>query len=271
MKDLSARFPVWFCDIWGVVHDGYKPFTATIEALAHHRADGGTVILVTNAPRTAPGVAQQLGQIGVAENAYDEIVTSGDVTRNLIVEQGGAAIFHLGPPRDNSIFKGLDVKRVEIKNASSVLCTGLFDERTETPADYLPMLTEMKQRGLKMICANPDKVVRKGAHLIYCAGALAEEFSKIGGTVLMAGKPFAPIYELAMSKAAKLGGQTIKKNQILAIGDGPETDIMGAANFGLACVLITGGINSGADILNEVKGAVPNAQILLALPELDWT
>jgi HAD superfamily hydrolase (TIGR01459 family) len=271
MKALSARYPIWFCDIWGVVHNGYEPFAATTLALANHRARDGCVILVTNSPRAHGGVALQLDQIGVARDCYDAVVTSGDVTRTLMVDSGGGKLFHLGPARDNSIFDGLDVKRAELADAKSVLCTGLFDERNETPADYVPMLTDIKQRGLKMICANPDKVVRKGNTLIYCAGALADEFSKLGGTVLMAGKPFTPIYDLAMKTASQMRGRAIDKDQILAIGDGPETDIKGASDYGLACVLITGGINSGANILDEVKRAVPDAQILRSLPELDWT
>jgi HAD superfamily hydrolase (TIGR01459 family) len=270
MEDLSSRYPIWFCDIWGVVHNGYKPFIATTSALAKHRKNGGTVILVTNSPRTSQGVAEQLQQIGVAKASYDAVVTSGDVTRTLMLERGGGKLFHLGPSRDDSIYDGLDLKRVELADATAVLCTGLFDELNETPADYLPMLTDIKQRGLLMICANPDKLVRKGDLLIYCAGALAEEFSKLGGKVVMAGKPFTPIYDLALKAARQLRGQTISNDQILAIGDGPETDIKGAADYGIACVLITGGINTGENIATEVKRAVPNANILRSLPELDW-
>jgi HAD superfamily hydrolase (TIGR01459 family) len=271
MKALSAQYPVWFCDIWGVVHNGFKSVPATVSSLANHRADGGIVILVTNAPRMAAEVEAHLIKIRVPKNSYDAIVTSGDVTRNLVIEQGGEHIFHLGPAYDVSIFDGLPVKRVTLADASSVLCTGLFDERKETPKDYLPMFEEMKQRDLKMFCANPDKIVRKGDDLIYCAGALADEYSKLGGTVLMAGKPFAPIYDLACATASKLRTQKCVKSQILAIGDGPETDIKGAADYGLACVLITGGINAGDDVLADVQAAVPAANILRAVPELDWT
>jgi HAD superfamily hydrolase (TIGR01459 family) len=270
MKDLSSRYPIWFCDIWGVVHNGYKPFTATTNALAKHRENGGTVILVTNSPRTSDGVEKQLQELGVVRESFDAVVTSGDVTRTLMLEQGGGKLFHLGPSRDDSIYDGLAVKRVELAEATAVLCTGLFDELNETPADYLPMLTDIKQRGLLMICANPDKLVRKGDLLIYCAGALAEEFSKLGGEVVMAGKPFTPIYDLAVRVAGQVHNKPISKDQILAIGDGPETDIKGASDYGIACVLITGGINTGENIVAEVKRAVPNANILRSLPELDW-
>ena len=271
MKEFSLKYPIWFCDIWGVVHDGYKPFAPTCSTLAKHRKNGGTVILVTNSPRTSKGVEQQLNEIGVSRDCYDAVVTSGDVTRTLIIEHGGGELFHLGPTRDYSIYDGLAIKRVELEQAKAVLCTGLFDERNETPADYEGLLHQIKDLDLNMICANPDKVVRKGEALIYCAGALADEFLKIGGKVLMAGKPFTPIYDLAVNKAEKLRGVPVLKSQILAIGDGPETDIKGAADYGLPCVLITGGINSGADVLADVLRMVPLAQILKSLPELDWT
>lgn len=271
MKNLSALYPIWFCDIWGVVHDGYKPFAATCAALSAHREAGGISILVTNSPRTSAGVEQQLNEIGVNRSSYDAIVTSGDVTRTLMVQHGGGKLFHIGPTRDYSIFEGLDIKRVNLEEATAVLCTGLVDEANEKPTDYLPLLRQIKDMGLTLISANPDKIVRKGDHLIYCAGAIADEFQKIGGTVLMAGKPFTPIYDLAMATAEKLHGSPVTKSQVLAIGDGPETDIKGAADYGLPCVLLTGGINSGEDVLAEVQRLVPTAHILRSLPELDWT
>jgi HAD superfamily hydrolase (TIGR01459 family) len=270
MKILSASYPVWFCDIWGVVHDGYKPFAATCYALAKHREAGGLVILVTNSPRTSSGVLMQLDQIGVSRASYDAAVTSGDVTRTLMVQYGGGKLFHLGPARDLSIFDGLNLQRVPLREATAVLCTGLVDEDRETPSDYLNILSEIKQRRLTFISANPDKLVRKGERLIYCAGAIAEEFKKLGGEVLMAGKPFTPIYDLAVRTAEKLRGQTLSKDKILAIGDGPETDIKGAADFGIACVLINGGINIGTGIRQAVQNAVPTANILADMPELDW-
>ncbi len=270
MKKLSALYPVWFCDIWGVVHDGMKPFSSTCATLAKHRKQGGVVILVTNSPRISQGVEKQLQQIGVDHDAYDTVVTSGDVTRTLMMQHGGGKLFHLGPKRDTSIFSGLDIKQVDLPEATAVLCTGLFDETKETPGDYLELLTDIKNRNLPFICANPDKMVRIGKELVYCAGALAEEFSKLCGLVLMAGKPFKPIYDLALHTAIKLQGSTLSKDQILAIGDGPETDIKGAADFGLSCVLITGGVNSGDDVRSAVEIAVPNARILADMPELDW-
>lgn len=275
MKTISANYPVWFCDIWGVVHNGYKPFANTVATLARHRANGGIVVLVSNSPRSEAGILKQLDEIGVARNAYDAAVTSGDVTRNLMAEAPSHRLFHLGPDRDTSIFQGLAVERVPLAEAGAVICTGLFHDDRETPDDYEALLTEMKARKLPMICANPDKMVRKGDKLLYCAGALAERFATMGGAVSMAGKPFAPIYELARRKAEAARGGPVSAAEILAIGDGPETDIRGAANQGVACLYVSGGVRDHASDmaaeLRHIQNLVPQARIVAAVPELLWT
>jgi HAD superfamily hydrolase (TIGR01459 family) len=272
MRDLSASFPVWFCDIWGVLHDGYKPFAATVDSLQHHRRGGGTVVLVSNSPRSTIGVSRQLDEIGVPRDCYDTAVTSGDVTRDLIQQTDGK-LFHLGPARDLSIFDGLQVSRVTLEQASGVICTGLFHDDRETPQDYARMLADMRALGLTMICANPDKVVRKGNKLQYCAGSLAEAYDRLGGQVLMAGKPFAPIYDLARRRAATIRDHDVPLHTILAIGDGPETDIKGAAEQGIAAVYVTGLHDAEEDpevALKQLRMAFPQAQILRAMAELTW-
>jgi HAD superfamily hydrolase (TIGR01459 family) len=270
MKALSKTYPIWLSDIWGVVHNGVTPFASAVTALKNHRANGGTVILITNAPNTAPKVAQHLVELGVDREAYDNLVTSGDVTRSLVMKHGGEKTYFIGTSRDLSLFKGLDIERVSIDQAQSVVITGLFNELEETADDYAKSLAEMKQRNLTMICANPDKVVQKGDRLIPCAGAVAEAFEKIGGKVLMAGKPFTPIYDLAISKAQEKLGHAIDKSQILCIGDGPQTDVKGAADLGVPCVFITDGINASDDIVADTQKAVPHANIIAHMPELDW-
>lgn len=271
MQLLSQTYPIWFCDIWGVVHDGYQPFANTCTTLAKHRAAGGIVVLVSNSPRSADGVELQLAELKVPRAAWDAIVTSGDVTRTLMVERGGGRVFHLGPDRDLSLFAGLDVERVHVDEAKAVVCTGLFREFEEKPDDYLPQLREFKRRGLPFICANPDKVVRKGRHLIWCAGAIAALYGEIGGTVLMAGKPFAPIYELATRLAGEVAGRDIEQSEVLAIGDGPETDAKGAADQGFPVVLVTGGIaDSAAALEAEVARVAPGVRVLATVSELNW-
>ena len=176
-------------------------------------------------------------------NAYDAVVTSGDVTRTLIGRYAGRGVYHLGPERDQGIFRGLEVARVPLAEASAVLCTGLFDDTREGPDNYAETYADMLARGLQMICANPDKIVRRGDHIIYCSGALAERYAALGGDVLMAGKPFAPIYDLALAEAARIRGGAVAKPDVLCIGDGPETDIKGAADNGFDALLVAGGIS----------------------------
>ncbi len=271
MKELSARYPVWFCDIWGVVHNGIEPFASTVEALSKHRRAGGTVILVSNSPRTNVGVELQLKGLGVDPASHDAIVTSGDVTRTLVINHGGEKIYHLGPARDQSIFHGLAVARTPLAEAHAVLCTGLFDDSKEKPADYASLFEQMRKLGLVMICANPDKTVRYGGRTIYCAGSLADAYAALGGSVLMAGKPYRPIYDLALQEAARIRRQRVTLDQVLAIGDGPETDIRGAAAYGIDAVLVAEDISGELDQLEQdVKRTIPEARIVATMRQLAW-
>lgn len=274
MQRLSESYPVWFCDIWGVVHNGVTPFPVTVAALSRHRQRGGIVILVTNSPRSNQGVEAQLLEIGVDPASHDRIVTSGDVTQELMKAHGGGKVFHLGPSRDHSIYAGTGVARVPVEEAHAVLCTGLFDDLNDQLEDYGPLLDDLTGRGLTMICANPDKIVKKGDRILWCAGKLAELYAERGGAVLMAGKPFTPIYDLALSEARRLTGRDIGLNDILAIGDGPETDIRGAADYGVEALLVAEGIIDASAGLPAVEAAVlkavPHARIVATVHDLSW-
>ncbi|MBO0662116.1 TIGR01459 family HAD-type hydrolase [Jiella sp. MQZ9-1] len=238
LSDVSRGYEVIFCDIWGVVHNGVVRHAAAEAALSAARAAGAKVVLVTNAPRQAKGVIAQLDGLSFARDAYDAVVTSGDVTRALIAKAGGP-VFHIGPARDVDLFEGLDVTRTDdAEAATAVIATGLFDDTVETPDDYRDLLAGFRARALPMICANPDIVVHRGETLIYCAGALAKAYEAAGGTVLMAGKPYAPIY----AEARRISGASAS-TRILAIGDGLNTDIKGANGVDLDVLLITGGIH----------------------------
>ncbi|MGE0006122.1 MAG: TIGR01459 family HAD-type hydrolase [Parvibaculaceae bacterium] len=274
MRDLSARYPVWLCDIWGVVHNGVAHFPEALDALQRHRGNGGLVVLLTNAPRSAAKVAGHLAHLGVTRAHYDLIVTSGDVTHELMKPYDGHRIYYLGPERDLGVLDDLRIEKVAPDRAEAVLCVGLVHDDSETPEDYAPLLSQMSRRGLPMICANPDKVVRRGSRLVYCAGALAELYASMGGAVTMAGKPYRPIYELASAGIEEKRGMTPAAD-ILAIGDGPETDIRGAADYGLDAVLVTaGGISEeGADAAGleaEIRSLVPHARIVRTLARLEW-
>ena len=274
MQRFSETYPIWFCDIWGVLHDGRRPFPATVDTLKRHRARGGLVILVTNSPRSRLGVARQLLEIGIDPAAYDVIVTSGDVTQELMKRHGGGRVFHLGAARDHSIYDGTGVERVPLGEAKAVLCTGLFDDLNDELADYDALFGEMRTRNLTMICANPDKIVKKGDRILYCAGKLAELYAGLGGEVLMAGKPFSPIYDLALAEASRIAGRRVGKAEVLAIGDGPETDIRGAADYGLDALLVAEGITDASAGLHvaeaQVLKAVPHARIVATVHDLAW-
>jgi HAD superfamily hydrolase (TIGR01459 family) len=274
MKHLSADYPVWLCDIWGVVHNGLKGYAAAAHALSQHRRQGGIVILVTNAPRISQEVVRHLNHLMIPPQSYDRVVTSGDVTQTLLREHAKGKAYYLGPTRDLSLFEGQMVKDVPLGEAHAVLCTGLVNDDVETPDDYGGLLSRMKELKLPMICANPDKIVRKGDRLMYCAGSLAEKYSGMGGTVLMAGKPYEPIYNLALQIAGTIAGREIEKSKVLAIGDGPETDIKGAADFGIKVVLIADGVTDASDgleaTLARVEAKVPHAKIVKILHHLMW-
>ena len=270
LRDLVDGVEVVLSDIWGVVHNGLEAFPEACEALQAYRSSGGTVILITNAPRPADSVQRQLRKLGVADEAYDAIVSSGDLTRHYVAEHAGRRVFWLGPDRDSGIHRGLDPVLAPLEQADYIVCTGLFDDETETAEDYRAMMLKARARGLTLICANPDIVVERGDRLIYCAGAIAELYRELGGEVIFYGKPHRPIYERAIELAAERRGRPTPLDRVLAIGDSVRTDLAGAHGFGIDCLFVTRGIHSddfeGIDQLDpasikELFGHPPKALI----------
>ncbi len=243
LQDISGRYAAVLCDVWGVVHNGEWSFAPAIAALQAARARGVAVVLITNSPRPHDGVAAQLLSLGVPRDAWDAMVTSGDVTRELIRE-APRKLFHLGPDRELTIYDGLDVDLVEEFEASAVVCTGLVNDEVETPDDYADLLRRLRQRDLPFICANPDIVVERGERLIFCAGALARDYAQLGGRTQIAGKPHAPIYAAALKAAGAVLGRDIARSEALCIGDGMLTDIKGASDAGIDALYISGGIHA---------------------------
>ena len=241
---LAAQYDVVLSDVWGVTHNGVAAFPEACAALERFRKRGGTVILITNAPRRGEAVCRQLDRLGVPRSAYDGIVSSGDVTCTVMMQRPGQRVFHLGPERDLSIFEGLDARFAPAEQADYVVCTGLFDDDVETPEHYRERLAAMRARNLFMICGNPDVVVERGERLIYCAGAIADLYGSLGGEVVYAGKPYAPIYEMALAKAQTLRGRRAQRTRVLAIGDSIRTDVKGASAFGADCLFVTAGIHA---------------------------
>jgi HAD superfamily hydrolase (TIGR01459 family) len=275
LRDLVDGVEVILSDIWGVVHNGLESFPEACEALHTYRQRGGTVILITNAPRPADSVQRQLRKLGVADETYDAIVSSGDLTRNFVADHPGKKMFWIGPDRDSSIHRGLDAVMAPLEQADYIVCTGLFDDETESAEDYRAMMLLARDHKLPLVCANPDIVVERGDRLIYCAGAIAELYRELGGEVIFYGKPHRPIYERAMALAAERRGQPTSLDRVLAIGDSVRTDLTGALGFGIDCLFLTRGIHSeefeGIDQLDptsvkELFGHPPRA----LMRELRW-
>jgi len=258
---LAPRYDVLLCDVWGVVHNGIVAHAEACEALARFRAGGGTVILISNVPRPSQWLINQLDSFGVAREAYDGVMTSGDVTRDVMAGRGAGAVLHIGPPRDLSIFEGLDVRFAPMEGADYAVCTGLFDDTVETPEHYRGLLAKMRQRDMFMLCANPDLVVERGSALVYCAGAIADLYVAMGGEALYAGKPHRPIYDLALAKAAAARGAAAPATRTLAIGDSLRTDIAGARALGIDALLVSGGIHAGELGTRDIPSAAALAAV----------
>ncbi|HMK41384.1 MAG TPA: TIGR01459 family HAD-type hydrolase [Methyloceanibacter sp.] len=247
VKDLGSGYSAWLVDIWGVMHNGHRAFAPAVDATRSFREQGGMVVFLSNSPRPSPGVQEQLSRLGVPPSSYDATVTSGDLTRHELRKHKHPHVFHLGPERDLPIFAGLDLTLVSKDKAELIVCSGLFDDETETPEDYAGLLKELAAKKLPMICANPDHLVERGDKLVYCAGALAAIYEQMGGNVVYAGKPHAPIYELAQETIAGVAGRAVTKDEMLAIGDGVHTDVAGAAGFGIDSVFVASGLHAPAN------------------------
>lgn len=271
---LGRTFSAWLVDVWGVIHNGVAPFELAVTACQRHRQSGGIVVLITNAPRPASAVLQQLDRIGVARDAFDGIVTSGDVARDLVIQSKDRAIYHLGPERDLPLFADLGITFVPATEAGVVVCTGLFDDEAETPEDYAASLDDFRRAGAVMICANPDVTVERGSRLVYCAGALGQAYGALGGEVLYAGKPHAPIYDLAKRMISSIAGRPVGRSELLAIGDGVLTDIKGAHDQGIHSIYIASAVSlKGPDLTPEALARTfdgVEGRPLAAMPRLSW-
>lgn len=241
--EIAENFDAWICDIWGVLHNGVATYAPALDACRRFRNQGGTIILVSNAPRPGASVLRQFETLGIGDDVYDRILTSGDVTRAIIAAMPGTRTLHIGPERDHALFDGLDLPRVAADDATFILCSGLFDDTTETPADYTARLTRLAARRLPMLCANPDIKVDRGGTIVYCAGAIAAHYAELGGPVTYAGKPHAPIYDRAFADIGELRGHRPEKRRVLAIGDGVHTDIEGGVAYGIPTLYVPSAIH----------------------------
>lgn len=245
LSSLAGRYPALVCDVWGVLHDGAVATEGTAEALRRYRAAGGRVVLLTNAPRPAVAVREQLVTVyGYDDACWDTIVTSGDASTEIIAARGAVRVHNIGPDRDLGLYDGTEAVLVPAERAEWLVVTGLVDDDTETPEDYRARFDGYIARGLPMLCANPDIVVERGGQLVYCAGALARLYGDMGGAVTYVGKPHRPIYDVVRARLAKLLGRAVAPGDILAVGDGLPTDVTGARQEGFDLLFVTNGIHA---------------------------
>lgn len=248
LDEVSDQYDAMFVDLWGCVHDGVRALPDAVAALQAYRSRGGKVVLVTNSPRPRAGVTRQLGHFGVPEDAWDSIATSGDSARSAMFQGAvGKKVWYIGDGRDDRFFQPLEilenpveVERVPLDEAEGIVCTGPADPKAD-PSVMRPEFLLAKQRGLKLLCANPDIVVDRGDEREWCAGALAALYTEMGGESLYFGKPHPPIYDLARRRLAALGVD-IPDSRILAVGDGILTDVAGAAGEDIDSLFISGGL-----------------------------
>lgn len=241
---LLTQYDVIFCDIWGVVHNGLTAFEGACAALAKFRENGGTVVLVSNAPVPKQRVAETLETRNVPTSAWDDIVSSGDIALAHVEERRFERLYCVGPQdRDAALFRALTARSVPLAEAEAIICTGLNFDRSEVPDDYRPLLQQALQHGLPFVCANPDFVVDVGGTLLYCAGAIADLYAHMDGPVFWAGKPHLNAYETAHAKAEALRNRNVSREKILVIGNSLRTDMKGAENFGCDALFIASGIH----------------------------
>jgi len=246
LREIAPDYDALICDVWGVIHNGKTAQVPAVDALRRFRGAHGPVVLLSNAPRPVADVEEQFRKFGVPADCYDAIITSGVATRAALEKRAARhrlKMLHIGPERDRGVFDGLNLDCVEPELAEVALCTGLYDDDRETPDDYKALNGVLLERGLEMLCANPDIVVQRGGKLIFCAGAIAREYEKMGGRAVYYGKPHKPIYETTFEALRRLG----PAKRPLAIGDGLETDIRGANGAGLDALFIADGIH-GEDV-----------------------
>ncbi len=256
---VAADYDILLCDVWGVIHNGRESWPQACDALARFNQAGGHVVLISNSPRPASDVIAQLDGLGVPRDSWRAFVTSGDATRAELAQRAPGPAWIIGPARDDILYEGLDLDRASgAADAAFLSVTGMIDDEAETPEDYRAPLTQAAARDLELICANPDRIVQRGDRIIYCGGSLADLYESLGGRVTMAGKPYGPIYALALAEAERLLGRPADRSRVLCIGDGVVTDVLGANRQALDCLFIAQGIHG--DVASGDDGRIDPAR-----------
>ncbi len=274
LAGLAPRYDTILCDVWGVIHNGRAAFTEACDALVRFRAQGGQVCLITNAPVPEAQVVRYFEPLGVPNDAFDFCVSSGDATRAELAARSHMTVWRMGGDEgwehDRFLYDGLGLTYIDNDAADLLLCIGLRDQANDQPEDYREELRRAVAKGIPMLCANPDKQVRVGGKLYWCAGALADIYEDLGGQVIYPGKPYAPIYELAV---ARLSAAKRRPERILCIGDSPATDVRGARLQGYDSLYVGTGLKQhGADFEAEVTQLLADygEQATYAMTGLRW-
>ena len=236
---LDRKYRVILCDVWGVLHDGVKLYPGVAGRLEQWRREGRYVLLITNAPKTADVVAQQLARLRLSGDCWDAIATSGEAGIAAL-KALGAAVGFVGTRDDRAVIEGSGLRIATDDRFTDLACAGLEEARPRV-ADYRDDLERWVERNVRMHCLNPDRVVVRGGAAELCAGAIADAYEALGGQVSWYGKPFKTIY----AHALEVGGNP-PIEAVLAIGDGLQTDMLGAARMGIDADFVTGGVNAGA-------------------------
>ena len=270
LGQIAQDYDALLCDIWGVIHNGRIPFHEACEALERFRGERGPVVLISNSPRPSVAIPEQFAEIGVLGELWDAIVTSGDATIDELSRRAPGPAFKLGPDRDDRIYENIEMNFSQLGDAAFISCTGLFDDDNETPDDYVELLTEARDMGIPLVCANPDVQVKRDGKLIYCGGALAKLYEKLGGEVVYAGKPHEPIYRLSRAWLEEVMGYAPTQDRVLAIGDNIFTDLLGAQTEGYDCLFVADGLY--ADTQEKLTGLLKEHGIIARYmaPKLNW-
>jgi HAD superfamily hydrolase (TIGR01459 family) len=262
VEELSERYDAVLCDVWGVLHDGRTVFPAAAEGLISLRAAGVCVVLLTNMPRPSSTMPGALGRLGFPDDAWDAIVTSGDAIRGELARRAPGPVLRLGRESDPGLWDGLGLRFVEDPDGAGFMAIAGLRGIHESPRDYAGALRAGRDRDLELLCANPDRQIRTGSHLRWCAGAVADDYEAIGGRVVQAGKPHAAIYARAFEVLDGIAGRSIPRERVLAVGDVPATDLLGANRQGLDSLFIATGIHGTTLLDGEVVHAARVRKVL---------
>ena len=268
LGQVADDYDAVFCDIWGVIHNGRIPFHEACDALERFR-ERGPVVLITNAPNPSITIPESFRDIGVPGEFYDAVVTAGDATIDALARRAPGPAFKIGPERDDKLYAGLEMNFSDLEDATFISCTGLYED-DEHPDDYTEILGAARERGIPMVCANPDMKVKVGDDIIWCGGALGKVYEEMGGAVIYAGKPHDPIYRLCRAWLDEVTGYVPPPERILCIGDNIFTDLVGAKIQKMDCLFIQDGLHGEMEHRFKALLTQHGIEARYVAPKLAW-